>query len=117
MTAPRRPNQNHPAVMKQRDHRRLWRLVEGAVVDAVQSHPGYLTDAGRLSAVQSITKRVVGQIVGHAKQAQERSRPVVSGGGSGDGAELSGAHQGAGQALPLSRTRFPDLYAHLCGVS
>lgn len=61
-----------PAKMKRPDHHRLWRLVEGAVLDAFANHPEYLTEAGKKSAVQSVTKRVVGQIVGHATEAQAR---------------------------------------------
>ena len=70
MTTLRRPTARHPAVLKHRDHGRLWRLVEGAVVDAFRNHPDFLTVSGHRSAVQSVTKRVVGQLVGHAKQAQ-----------------------------------------------
>lgn len=58
--------------MKAPDHHRLWRLVEGAVVDALQAHPDYLTPKGGRSAVESITKRVVGQLVGHATEARKR---------------------------------------------
>lgn len=68
----RRPAEKSPSRMAAEDHRRLWRLVEGGVVDALQTHPDYLTDKGRLSAVESITKRVVGQLVGYAKEARKR---------------------------------------------
>lgn len=61
---------NSSAFMKQREHQQLWRLVEGAVVDAFINHPDYLTERGTAHAVESVTKRVVGQIVGRAKQAQ-----------------------------------------------
>ncbi len=116
MTSPRRPTSRHPAVMKHRDHGLLWRLVEGAVVDAFRSHPGFLTASGHRSAVQSGTKRVVGQIVGHAKERQERGRPSPVGGGSGGGAEISGAASGAGRhLLPTPRTRWPDLHDMLFG--
>lgn len=53
--------------MKRRDHRLLWNLVEGAVVDAMRSHPDYFTARGEATAVASITKRIVGQLVGYAK--------------------------------------------------
>ncbi|PID95791.1 MAG: hypothetical protein CSA85_00530 [Alphaproteobacteria bacterium] len=116
MTALRRPSVRHPAVLKHRDHGRLWRLVEGAVVDAFHSHPDFLTIAGHRSAVQSVTKRVVGQLVGHAKQAQGAVGPDTGGAGSGGSAEISGAASGAGQhLLPLSCTRWPNLYNVLCG--
>lgn len=58
----------HPAAVKHADHQRLWRMVEGAVADALRSHPEYLTEQGRRCAVASITKRVVGNLAGHAKQ-------------------------------------------------
>jgi hypothetical protein len=61
--------------MKYADHRLLWRMVEGAVYDALQAHPDYLTDRGSSLAVCSITKRVVGQLVGHANEARKR-RPL-----------------------------------------
>lgn len=111
-----RPSARHPAFVKHRDHGRLWRLVEGAVVDAFRSHPGYLTAAGNRSAVQSITKRVVGQLVGHAKQAQGAVSSATGGAGSGGAAVNSGSVEDAGRhLLPPSRTRWPDLHAVLCG--
>lgn len=60
-----------PAIQKD-DHNALFRLVRGAVRDAFKSHPEYLTDQGRSSAVSSVTKRVVGQIVGRATEARKR---------------------------------------------
>ena len=114
MTALRRPSYRHPAVLKHRDHGRLWRLVEGAVVDAFHSHPDFLTVAGHRSAVQSVTKRVVGQIVGHAKQAQQRGRLHLPESGSGGGAEISGPHQGAKRCLTLFRTRSLSISLTLC---
>lgn len=62
------------AAMKHADHQRLWRLVEGAVVDAFRSHPDYLTERGERAAVESVTKRVVGQLVGHATEVREDGR-------------------------------------------
>ena len=66
------------AQVKHRDHKRLWRMVEGAVVDAFRSHPEYLTDHGDRSAVESITKRVVGTLAGNAYEVRKHGR----GGGS-----------------------------------
>jgi hypothetical protein len=68
----RRSSERNSARMKYADHQALWRLVEGAVMDAFANHPDYLTDAGRRMAVQSITKRVVGQIIGRAAEALKR---------------------------------------------
>lgn len=67
-----RSRSKSPARMKASDHHRLWRMVEGAVVDALHSHPEYVTEKGARSAVESITKRVVGQLVGHAAEARKR---------------------------------------------
>lgn len=64
MNLPRRPHANEPSRLKRRDHARLWALVEGAVTDACLAHEDYLTERGRENIVRSITKRVVGQIVG-----------------------------------------------------
>jgi hypothetical protein len=68
----RRAHPKSPAVMKHEDHQRLWRMVEGAVASAFEAHPEYLTDAGAASAVQSITKRVVGNLVGHAHELRKQ---------------------------------------------
>lgn len=68
----RRASAKSAARMKAADHQRLWRMVEGAVVDALSSHPDYLTPKGERSAVESITKRVVGQLVGYAGEARKR---------------------------------------------
>jgi hypothetical protein len=64
----RRPNQ----AMQQQEHQQLWRIVEGAVADGLNAHPEYLTDRGRAAAVGSITKRVVGQLVGYHTEARKR---------------------------------------------
>lgn len=64
-------------------YRRLWRVVDGAVRDALATHPEYLTDAGRQAAQRSITKRVTGALSGFAAQAAkgpgvaESPRPVA----------------------------------------
>lgn len=86
----RRPSKRSPAFMKHADHAKLWRLVEGAVVDAFEAHPTYLTEHGLKSAVNSITKRVVGQLVGHAKG-------TLAGGRSGDC-----SREAAANSLPAS---------------
>ena len=66
----RRPSPKSPARLKRKDHQHLWRLVEGAVVDAFTQHPDYLTDKGRFAAAESVTKRVVGAIVGEIGRVQ-----------------------------------------------
>lgn len=67
MVKPRRLSRKHPAFARHADHQHLWALVERAVIDAIRSHPDYLTDRGAQLAAGSITKRVVGQLVGHAQ--------------------------------------------------
>jgi hypothetical protein len=71
---PRRPSANSPARMKRADHARLWRAIEGAVVDAVKSHPEYYTDAARKNMVGSITKRAVGAVLSLASETREGGR-------------------------------------------
>lgn len=51
----RRASAKSAARMKAADHQRLWRMVEGAVVDALSSHPDYLTPKGGWSASWSAT--------------------------------------------------------------
>lgn len=53
-----------------RGYRRLWRIVDAAVRSALDAHPEYLTEAGRQAVVMSITKRVVGSVIGHMRQKQ-----------------------------------------------
>ena len=52
-------------------YRRLWRVIEAAVVEAFKAHPDYLTDYGRHqgNATRSVCKRVVGAVHGYALQA------------------------------------------------
>ena len=54
----------------------LWHVVAGAVEDAFNNHPDYLTERGRISARQSIIKRVTGTVLGFAEQA--RGRPLAA---------------------------------------
>lgn len=58
-------------------YRQLWRLVDGAVRDTFANHPGYLTDAGKMSAMNSIVKRVVGTLHGYGTQVP-RGRSAVT---------------------------------------
>lgn len=57
----RRAHDKSPAKIKAGDDK-LWRVIEGAVIDAMKQHPEYLTNAGREAMAQSITKRVVGNL-------------------------------------------------------
>lgn len=67
------PNTPFRAAMPEA-HQALFRMVEGAVIDCFKMHPDYLTDKGKRTAVQSVTKRVVGNIAGHAKQVRMDGR-------------------------------------------
>jgi hypothetical protein len=63
-----------------RAYRALWRVVDGAVADAFNQHPDYLTEKGRRSARRSIVKRATGALYGFAceaasQHAKRRSAP------------------------------------------
>jgi len=84
---PARTSLKAPARVKRAAYARLWRSVEGAVVDTFKSHPEYFTEAAARSMVPSITKRVVGAIVSMADRTREGGRlggcngcPLVRGG-------------------------------------
>ncbi len=66
-----RTSKKSPAYLKHKDHYQLYHAIEGGVVDAFKSHPDYLTDKGRHSAVESITKRVIGSIISHTKRVRK----------------------------------------------
>jgi hypothetical protein len=67
-------------------HRQLWRVVSGAVTDAFNRHPDYLTRSGRKYAVTSIVKRVTGTVLSFAVEQTERSRQRAA---AKDAGELS----------------------------
>jgi len=70
-----------------RAYRQLWRVVDGAVRDALESHPDYLTRKGQASARMSITKRVTGAIMGYVEQSTRgRSGIAVPAAETGHGA-------------------------------
>lgn len=57
----------------------LTRVVSGAVRDAFNNHPDYLTDKGRRSAKTSIVKRVSGTVLSFAVQAAKgRATPPAT---------------------------------------
>lgn len=60
----------------------LRRVVDGAVRDALNMHPEYLTERGRAKALNGIAKRVTGALKGFAAQAAEgRWEPAGRDGG------------------------------------
>jgi hypothetical protein len=81
-------------------HRRLWKIVDGAVRDAFEQHPDYLTEKGKRNARASVTKRVVGTVLGFAgeaaggrsdeRSAAENDAPIAMMGASRPGAEHPG---------------------------
>lgn len=93
MSATRQPKPRHRLTRnyvaeRSRAYRQLWRVVDGAVFDALYSHQDYLTDKGRRSARESINKRVVGAVLGYALEAKGRSAlsaAVERGGPVGNG--------------------------------
>jgi hypothetical protein len=94
MSAPRRSNVALQG--KSSAYRQLWRVVDGAVFDALYNHPDYLTDKGRYSARTSINKRVVGAVLGFAEQSAK--------GRKGDGTPKPTADRVGAGATALSRT-------------
>ncbi len=57
-------------------YRQLWRLVDGEVRDAFLSHPDYLpAPEHELRIRNSITKRVVGKVLGWASERGSGSFP------------------------------------------
>jgi len=46
-----------------KDHVAYWKAIRGAVKDAMNAHPDYLTEKGRKNMVDSVSKRVLGSIV------------------------------------------------------
>lgn len=65
---------DYPARARQRElgnkaYGQLWPIVDGAVADALKSHPDYLTAKGQRSARTSIVKRVTGTVIGFAEQS------------------------------------------------
>ena len=65
-------------------YRQFWRIIDGAVVDAINNHPTYLRDKRLLRYMRvSVTKRAVGSLMSYAAVAtQGASRPdtAVEGG-------------------------------------
>lgn len=60
----------------------LWKIIDGAVFDALKMHPEYLTDRGHRNARLSIVKRVTGAVLGYATEVNVK--PLVAKGRSGE---------------------------------
>lgn len=63
---------------KSKEYRQLWRIVDGAVFDALYTHADYLTDKGRRNARNSINKRVVGNLMGFVSEAKGRKGDPIA---------------------------------------
>lgn len=61
-----RTNKRNPVYLKHNKNRKLFRIIEGAVVDAMKQHPEYFTDKAGHSCVASITKRVMGAVLSNS---------------------------------------------------
>lgn len=60
----------HPEKPGSPTYRQIWRIVDGAVNEALKAHPEYLASKAKARTVRnSITKRVVGAITGYAEQS------------------------------------------------
>lgn len=80
--------------MRSTAYAELWGVVDGAVVDAFNNHPDYLTQKGRVSARNSVVKRVTGTVLSFAAQAA-RGRVV-----SPAETPMAIASSAAGEACP-----------------
>jgi hypothetical protein len=101
-------------VEKDPAYQKLWRMVDGAVIDGFKNHSDYLTPKGRRSAKNSIVKRVTGTVWGFANQARGRGNAAAK-----DDHLLTDVHQvstfgsseQAGGALLRPRQSIPKLHA------
>jgi hypothetical protein len=59
-------------------HQQLWRVVNGAVLDAFNTHPEFLTRPGKKYAAISVTKRVTGTVLSFAVAAAKGQRQLPS---------------------------------------
>lgn len=83
-----------PPRLRTRAYRQLWRVVAGAIGDALAQHPEYLTEAGRRSAARSITKRVTGAVMGYAIEASASAARGRSGASPAADEAVGGHHAG-----------------------
>ena|SRR6185503_8649099 len=75
----------------------LWGIVDGAVTDAFNRHPDYLTPKGRRSAKTSVVKRVTGTVLSFAEESAKSLRER--------------ADKEAGATTPLPAPAFVDVGA------
>lgn len=90
-------------IPRSRAYSQLWRIVDGAVVDALEMHSDYLTPKGKRNARASITKRVTGSVLGFAEQSAKGrtgSRPAAE---TGSALPTRPSHRAAGLAVSIGR--------------
>lgn len=92
--------------MGQTAYRQLWKVVNGAVVDAFNRHPNYLTRSGRKYAATSIVKRVTGTVLSFAVEQTARSRVKAAETATGE----ASVSVPAGDGVSVIRTHS---YAHV----
>lgn len=62
-------------------YRRVWRLVNGAVADALKMHPDYVSTERQRAVRESIVKRVTGIIAASFPETGGADRGVTQSGG------------------------------------
>lgn len=83
--------------------------MSGAVRDAFNRHPDYLTKKGRVSALTSVTKRVTGTVLSFAVHAAAESREADKASGQ---ITMSGAE--ADDVQGVIRTHSPEYVSDRC---
>jgi hypothetical protein len=69
-----------PVKMPSKEYRAIWRVVDGAVRNAFDMHPDYLTEKGLKYSMarMSVVKRVTGAILGFTAERQKKARSGAS---------------------------------------
>jgi hypothetical protein len=94
----------------------IQHLVDGAVRDAFNKHPEYLTDIGRRRAVGSVVKRVTGTLHGYAMQIAQR-RSTASTAAKAAGASVAAYQVGEAFSLASPTEQSAGKLALLNGIS
>jgi hypothetical protein len=56
------------------EYKAIWRLIDGAILDALKHHPEYIAPERQQAARNSIIKRATGNVVGYLAQAKRGGR-------------------------------------------
>ena len=87
-----------PHKRHQQDYRQLFRVVDGAVADAIMTHPEFFALGRQRSARASIAKRVAGAIVGYIDQRASSAEGSEKGRSGANRPAASKGKSGASQA-------------------